>query len=305
MRTEFALATTEGADPRSSNQSLTGENSRKSIMLDLAWAEWAPTANWKIIGGKMRYPLIRPGQSIFIDGDINPDGLAATWTRGDLFAGALYDMLEERGAAPESTQFASQIAWRPKLGKGKLSVGAGYQAFSHVKGFNPFHANASNGNTTTSVVGACVSAPPCLANNFDVVQLFAEWSQSLAGRPLALFVDFARNQAANNGLDTALAAGFTWGKASDPRTWELGVAWQRVDKDALFGQLFNSDFGSGLTDSHGSILCLGYAPARNWVVNATYFVNDTNVDVPVTVANVGAVSKRNYRRLQLDLNFKY
>jgi hypothetical protein len=32
VRTEFALATTEGGDPRASNQTLTGENSRKPIL---------------------------------------------------------------------------------------------------------------------------------------------------------------------------------------------------------------------------------------------------------------------------------
>ncbi len=59
-------------------------------------------------------------------------------------------------------------------------------------------------------------------------------------------------------------------------------------------------------DSRGSVLRVAFAPARNWVVSATYYLNDTNVDVPATVPNVvDPVRRRDYRRLQLDLNFRY
>jgi hypothetical protein len=92
IRAEFALATTEGSDPRASNQTLTGENSRKPILLDIAYAEWAVAKDWKLAAGKMRFPLIRPGQTSFIDADVNPEGLAATWTHGDFFAAGLYNL---------------------------------------------------------------------------------------------------------------------------------------------------------------------------------------------------------------------
>jgi hypothetical protein len=305
VRTEFALSTTEGGDPRASNQTLTGENSRKPILLDIASVEWSPHADWKFIAGKMRYPLIRPGQSLFIDGDVNPEGLAATWTHGDFFAGALYNVLEERSAAAESTEFGSQVAWRPRFGKAKLSVGASYYAFSHVQGRSPFHNGAANGNSTTTAPGACIDTSPCLVNDYDILELFAEWSLPVAGRPLAMFADYALNTTADNQLDTARGAGISWGKASDPRTWEVGIAWQQVEKDALYAQHFDSDYANGLTDSRGSIFRAAYAPARNWVINATWFLNETAVDVPVTVTGVGAVQGRAARRLQLDLNFKY
>jgi hypothetical protein len=305
VRTGFALATAEGGDPRSSNQTLTGENSRKPILLDLAYAEWAPGTDWKFTAGKMRFPLIRPGQTALIDVDVNPEGLAATWTHGDFFAGALYNLLEERSAAAESTQLAGQFAWRPKLGEGKLTVGMGYYAFRGVRGRNPFHAGASNGNTTTTDVAVCVDVTPCLFNDYDILQLFGEWSQTLAGRPLSLYVDMARNTAADNSLDTALSAGMVWGRAAEPMTWEVGLAWHDVEKDAVYGQFFESDFGNGATDIRGGVLRAGFAPARNWVINASWSIAETGVDVPVTVAGVGAVQARNARRVQLDLNFKY
>ncbi len=78
-----------------------------------------------------------------------------------------------------------------------------------------------------------------------------------------------------------------------------------VEKDALYGQYIDSDFGGGNTDAKGSIIKVGYAFARNWTFNVTYFLNETNIDVPATVAGVGSVLDRDYKRLQLDLNFKY
>ena len=96
-----------------------------------------------------------------------------------------------------------------------------------------------------------------------------------------------------------------YGRASDPRTWEIGYYHQLVEKDALYGQYIDSDFGAGSTDSRGGVIKAAYAPARNWVINGTYMLNETNVDVPVAIAGVGAVTGRGYKRLQLDLNFKY
>jgi len=305
IRMEFALATTEGADPRASNQTLTGENSRKPVMLDFAYAEWAPTADWKLTAGRMRIPLIRPGQSTFIDVDVNPEGLAASWTHGDFLAVALYNLLEERAAADESTLLAGQFAWRPRLGAGKFSLGAGYSAFQGVRGRSPFHNSATNGNSTTAVIADCVDTVPCLANDYDLLQLFAEWSQPLGGRPLALYADFSHNTSAENGLDTAWTAGISWGKASEPLSWEAGFAWLDIQKDALYAQFLDSDFGSGVTDARGAVLRAGFAPARNWVVNLSWFITESNVEVPVTVAGVGSVRARNSRRLQLDLNFRF
>ncbi len=63
----------------------------------------------------------------------------------------------------------------------------------------------------------------------------------------------------------------------------------------------------------------GYTVARNWTVNATLFLNELSNDVPqnVTVFNdatpacrmtprtITNVFDREYKRLQLDLNFRF
>jgi hypothetical protein len=90
--------------------------------------------------------------------------------------------------------------------------------------------------------------------------------------------------------------GVVLGKASNARTWEAGIAYQSLDKDALFAQIIDSDFGDGRTDTEGFFLKGGYAPVKNVTVNATYFINTLNKDVGVEL---------DYNRLQLDLNYKF
>ncbi|MDQ2641682.1 MAG: putative porin [Pseudomonadota bacterium] len=304
VRTEFSLATSEGNDPRSSNQTLTGENTRKNVFIDLAYVEWQPLQQVKFTAGKMKYPWFRPGSSVLFDGDVNIEGIAANWSRGGLFASAFYNHLEERAATGESSMGGGQVGWKSALGGGQLTLAAGLFDFNSVRGRNPFFNGSANGNTTTAT-GCIGGATTCLAWDYNLIEGSAEYTRPVGGRPLTLFADYISNDAADNGFDTALSVGFTWGRATDPRTWEVGYFYQQAGKDAVFGQFIDSDLGGGNTDYGGHVVRAGYAIARNWTANLTWHVGHTNRDAPVTIAAVGTVHDRDYERLQLDLNFKY
>ncbi len=336
LRVEVQATTTEGFDSRSSNQTLTNANSRKALDLDAAYAEWSPNANLRFTFGKMRYPWVRTG-SYFYDSDVNPEGIALSWQQGalGLFGSAFYTYLAERSAQADSNMIGAQLGWRGDVGSAmRLTLAAGYFDHGAVEGYNPFlDGNAANafGNTTTSTAICRRGIATCLTNDFNVLQLSAELGTSLGGRPLSLFVDYARNSAADRGvvstnptqnvpagLDMAYAAGFTWGRTSNPFSWEIGYTWQKVEKDALFGQWIDSDFAAGLTDSEGGALRLAFQFSRNWRLNATYIMSETNVDVPFAIPD-GFVSGctggtmpatcvrtgRDYKRLQLDFNMTF
>lgn len=327
VRTELQISTTEGGDPRSPNQTLgatgfntAGPNSRKALYFDLAYAEWQPQADWKLTAGKMRYPWVRPsGNTFFFDNDINPEGLAVNWSHGGAFAALFYDILSERaptgtGTAAfgnaDSTMAGGQLGYRLAMGSAsRLTLAAAYFNFNAVQNRNVFYVNAAGATetagNTTKTTGCYGAATVCLTYGYKVAEAFAEYTSTVGRLPLAVHVDYAHNSEADNGLDTAYSAGVTLGRASDPKTWELGYIWQHHEKDALYGFFTDSDFGGGNTDSEGSIIRAGYAIARNWTANLTYFLNQTNLDAPVTVAGVGSVLDRDYKRLQVDLNWKY
>jgi hypothetical protein len=329
---------TGGADPRSSNQTLTDQNSRKDFELDLAYVQWAPTADWRVTAGKQRYSWTRT-PSLFFDGDINPEGISLNYTKGNFFAGAFYDWLAERalsfsnvttGTNTDSIMFGGQVGYRiPFSDSVRLTIAGTYFDFDGVQGYNPLFGASSFGNTTVQGATACARAvgatTPCLLSDYDIAEVFADLTATVGGRPLRFYADYAQNleaevnPAAGDELDTAYALGVSYGAASAAKgTWEFGVLYQQVEKDALFGQLFDSDFGDGNTDTKGLVLRGGYTVARNWTLNATLFLNDLSNDVPqsVTVFNeatpaaldttvITNVFDRDYKRLQLDLNFRF
>jgi len=318
ITTEVGLATSEGGDPRSSNQTLTGENTRKAIELDVANVTWQPHADWKITAGKMKYPWVRPGQSVLFDGDVNPEGLAVNFGHGMFFASAFYNLLEERGGSftgptADSNLAGGQVGLRGAFGSAsKWTLGAGYFDFNAVKGRNPFYNGSSNGNTTATTAALCsVGVSPCLRYDFTQTELFGEFATALGRLPLSAHADWFKNDDADNGLDTAYSVGVLLGKAGDPGTWELGYVYQHIEKDALYAQYIDSDFGGGNTDAEGSIIKGAYAFAKNWTLNLTYFLNKTNIDVATTLSGVPGLASatqirdRDYKRLQVDLNWKY
>jgi len=334
---QFAI-TTGGADPRSGNQTLTDENARKDFGLDLAYVTWAPNAHWKVTGGKQKYPWQRTG-SMFFDGDVNPEGLSTGYTQGNFFASAFYDWLAERALSfgnvtastnTDSVMFGAQVGYKfPISDSTKLTVAAAYFNFDGVQGYNPLFGGSSFGNTTTTSAAVCnrtlATGTACLLSDYDITEVFGDLTTSVGGKPLRFFIDYAQNSAAEANpiagkkLDTAYSAGVNYGAASAAKgTWELGLIYQKVEKDSLFGQYLDSDFGDGNTDTKGFALKGGYTLARNWTLNATLFLNELANDVPQSVTVFDAatpapldtrvitgVFDRDYKRLQLDLNFKF
>ena len=101
----IGLSTTENGNPRGANQTLDGEFSRKSLDLDLGYFKWAVAEEVHAIGGKMRMPLFRPGQSLFFDNDINPEGFALTYAGARWFGSSFRFWVDEN--VPESGSTAT------------------------------------------------------------------------------------------------------------------------------------------------------------------------------------------------------
>jgi hypothetical protein len=296
----FGFATTEGGDPRSSNQTLGGAFSRKSLDLDLAYFDWKFASWGDLVGGKMKQPFFKPAQSIFWDNDINPEGLALVYNRGVLFGSAYNFWLNEvSGAQNTNTADASvaglQIGTKLPLGASTLTLAAHYYDLSAAQGRSPFFNANSNGNSTITV-----GTTALLRDDFEVIDISAELVLNVGALPMVFWADAAQNQAVDD-LDTAWAAGLLFGKASSAKTWEVGAAYQKVEKDSVFAQFIDSDFGGGVSDSQGYKLVAAFAPKSNWILNATYFINDRNVDV----ANAAAQKEVGYDRLQVDFNVRF
>ncbi len=306
-------------DPRSPNVTLGGYSGKKTVALDQAYVEWNPGADWKVTAGKMGIPWARPAQSLFVDGDINPEGIAVGFNHGYFFANAFYFWLNEVTSSntdrADANMNGGQVGVKVPFGTGSnLTVAASYQKNGSVQGraTTTFYGNSTNGNSTVSV-GSGASAATLLRDEFKIAEAFAEYTRnfktSVFGElPLTVFAQYARNSGAGdekNGdtLDKAYAGGISLGKASAPGTWEIAWMYEKIEKNALFGQWIDSDFANGNTDVKGHVIKAGYAPFKNTSVNLTWFINKLNVDAGKP--NTSNPQDRNYDRLQLDFNFKY
>jgi cell division protein FtsB len=315
----LGFATDEGGDPRASNETLTNVFSRKGLDLDLAYFDWKFASWGDLVAGKMRQPFFKPGQSLSWDNDINPEGLALVFNHG-IFFGSVYDYwLQEVSGAENTTtsdpmMYGAQFGARLPISDSLLTLAAHYYELKSAQYRSPFFIptggtlspGLANGNSTCTqdvvAQGFCrgVLAPNALAFNFEVINLSAQFDTTIGKLPLTLWADGAQNQDPDD-HDTYWAGGALLGRASDDRSWEAGVFYEHLEKDALFAQLIDSDFAGGVSDTEGWVFKLGYAPLRNWVVNATYFLNKRNMDVPTASGQ----SDINFDRLEVDVNVKF
>ena len=116
-----------------------------------------------------------------------------------------------------------------------------------------------------------------------------------SGKAALLFGNYVQNQTADEN-DEAYAFGFKYGAAKNKGEWQFGYVYQKLEADSLLGLLTDSDFGGGGTNSKGSIIKGSYAIYKNFNANLTYFVNDVGLDLEDPI---------DFKRLQLDLSFKY
>jgi Putative porin len=299
----IGLATNGGSnDPRSTNQTLGEGWTRKGIALDLAYVDWKPVDSLTMTFGKMPQPWYK-ATGYFFDGDLTPEGIAVRYAGGPFFANAFGTWLSERSTANDATLLGGQVGMTGEFGGVKLTGALGYFDVGSVQGevtttstlctANPAFFGGPQGNTTVLDGAGC----PTLLYDFNMIEAIAQAEFSLANQPVQVFAQYLQNQEADD-LDTGWHAGFNVGKASNPNTWEFGYLYGVMEKDAQFGQFVDSDFGGGVTDADGSVFKVGYAPARNWVLNGAYFLNDRFIDAP-------GATERSYDRYQIDLNYKF
>ena len=304
-RVEWQLSTAENADARSTNVTLSDANSRKSVYIDLAYGEWAPNAQWRFTAGKMKYPWNRVA-SFFFDGDINPEGVAANWQQGKTgwFASGFVTRLAERSAIADSDMVGAQLGFRESTSSGdRYLMSVGYFDHRAIEGYSVTQGGSAGGvfgNTTRMAGCRSVSAGACFANDYDVIEVQGEWQTRLSDRPLTLFADYALNTAVagDRPLDTAYSLGFTYGRVSSsvPSSWEVGLMYQKVEKDALFGQWVDSDFAAGATDGAGYALRGAYQINANVRLAWNYMINELQTDTS---------AGKDYERLQIDLNWSF
>ncbi len=275
-------------DPVSTNQTLGSGGSSKNVVLDLAYVDWSGLANTHVIGGKFSNFLHK--SSLIWDGDWRPEGGGFKFANGDVFVNGIGTWIESDKKLDQLLAWGLQGGVKMPLGDAmKLTAGASYYQLN-TQGKHTFHFGPTDffGNSYDPATNTYMY-------DYKMVELFADLGMDLADRPLKVYGDYVQNRDGGK-YDTGYQFGVQYGKAADAGQWQVGYIYEKLEADAVFGLLTDSDFGGGGTDSKGHIFKASYALAKHANFDVTYFINKSGIRSGDPI---------DFKRLQVDLAFKY
>ena len=252
------LATGASGDPVSTNQSFSASFDKKAIFIDKAYATYRPLTWLSLTGGKMENPF--QTSDIVWDGDVTPEGAVVQWqmpgertVRPFATVGA-FQISELSADTGDPGLFAGQVgadvalpfgegwAWQPSVA---------YYDFTAIEAMRT--SNVTNAPAGNSTDGATAAAR--FRYDYDVLSVLnkvklGQWF----GAPVAAFGDWTTNGGAGD-HNGAWQVGLGVGKVTDKfGSWKAGYAYKRLESDATFGALTDSDFGTGGTNHKGHIM---------------------------------------------------
>ncbi|MFA5043419.1 MAG: putative porin [Kiritimatiellia bacterium] len=298
---------TGGADPVSGNQTLGDGFTKKEIRLDLAYIDYkllnADSYELAAIGGKMKNPMITLPDDLIWDGDLNPEGVAAKARFGNDFATLLLNgeglWIQERDAKKNATGLGGQAAvkfqFMPEVA---LTLGATYYAFQNIEGYDVMdweNKNNSYGNSTIKGSVSGNTTNKAWACGFTPVIGIAQLDLHL-GLPVSFYGQMLTNPDADANKNGYMG-GLSLGKAKNPKTFEVGYSYTKLEKDATLGMFTDSDRWGGGTDGKGSKFYGKYQITKNLQACATFFLDEKKI----SAADGGT----DYNRLQLDVQASF
>ncbi len=285
------VATGSSSDARSTNQSMDNYFDKKQLWLDQAYIDFHPDAikDLHLIGGKMNQPWVSMGDVIW-DGDINPEGFAATYKHSlggaELFGSAGYFNLKDN-VDGEGVQFRHDLRlYSGQLGARfaptdgmKVTLGGSLYTYDNDKSIAPGKgALAVNGNTT---------------EEFTLYEGFGQIDLTNLPIPLSAYGQYVVNSETKSSEDTAWLTGVK----TKLGAWSLDYNYRDVQRNAVVGAFTDSDFANGFTGSRGHKFKVGYEIDKNFSLGTTYYMAKSDTSNLRTDANVDT--------LQVDLEAKF
>lgn len=219
------LATGDSGDPRSTDVQLSNWNDDLEVSLDMAYARF-DLGNLQLYGGKFPQPFIRT--DLVWDGDVNPQGAAATYRLptpggGAFLANGLFFPVDVGAGRSDSTMAGVQFGYdSPVHGGFGYTVSGGYYSYDlgqpaarHVRG------------NRLDVAGGYLSD----YRLFNVITALS-WQGADEKWPIRIVGDYVRNLGAVDDEDTGYEISASIGRAA-PGNWRFSYGYARTDADAV------------------------------------------------------------------------
>lgn len=225
-----------GADPISQNQTLTGNAAKKGVFIDLAYASWNPLRgpDWsaRTTIGKMENPFAF--SDMLFDRDYTPEGAAQTvgYRLNEFHSlsatGAGFALNEISGSSSDPYFLGAQVRWNAGWhADWKSTLGVGFVSIAnreHLGNLDVPNINVGN----TRVPGATVPANATPAHGFNTLVIDGELTYSIehgipfyhARFPISLQADYLYNHTAPDD-NTGYSIGLQLGKSGRKGLWDV------------------------------------------------------------------------------------
>jgi len=256
---KLAASSSDNADDR-----LRNVNERSNdVALDRLYVRWKPGESASVLAGKSAFPLqLSP---LLWDADLRPVGASAELS----FATGEFDRLQLLGGyfagdlpyGDDSRIGAAQLAWHWREGApAGASVLVSYLAFSDLEQL----VLQGQSRTNRRIAGS-----NRLVSDFRLLDLQLVGRARVADLPLEVRLDVARNLGADDQRNAARASA-QLGDSRRARGWEIGIAAQRIQRDAVMAA-FNSDDWWFHSWARGVMPWLAYGFSDTWSARLAAF----------------------------------
>ncbi len=275
----FRLGTGTSGDPISNNQTFTSTFDKKAIFVDLAYAKYSPWLWVTLTGGKMSIPF--QATDITWDPDTTPEGAVLQlkssapipglkeWLPIRPFTTLGAFVITENNTARDPALFAAQggvdvdlpfggITWQPSVA---------FYGFTAIKG-------RATSNVTNAPAGNSTSGGNFLYG-YDILSYLNRIKfPDVFGKPVALVGDYVQNNAAGDNK-SAWQLGTEVGKVTEKfGSWKGFYYYKRLENDATFGALTDSDFGAGGTNHKGHVFGMQFGLNKWAWLGVKYYRTD-------------------------------
>ncbi|MBT7171528.1 MAG: hypothetical protein HN909_07150 [Phycisphaerales bacterium] len=299
----FRLASGDSDIATSTNQTMGGAFSKKSIWLDLAYAKYTPKAapGLVLVAGKMKNPLVTSG--LVWDSDVNPEGIAGiySWGSGNfkpyVAAGWFFGFEGKPGKAHDVTLLAIQGGFVWQISKtAKWTSAVTWYDWEDVGTLNTV-------NTTKYGNSSGVMAFQTI--NFTNKLAFAmpnPFSTSRKRIPVGLTLDLIRNCADEEtasrwkGNDFGMYAGIKVGQNKKKGDLSANYGYFYIEANATPGYFLDSSFGCA--NSQGHVFSVTYSVFAAMTVRGQVYLTQP-------IITPGDSSKDNDISARMELLWKF
>jgi len=308
------LASGNPNDPISTNQTFTGDFTRKNINLDWAYITFTPGKTFGIrpgvvslTGGKFAVPQFRVGELIW-DDDLSVEGFSEVFQVLGQPVGALDQIrifveqwsFNEVADEQDGYIFGGQI--NPVMHLGAVQLEGGVAQWWYL---NPnFIAQALNSNSslfnsnlvTTNKDGDITA----YVSGFNLTNVTAQATlpDVIEQMPLRIWADYVYNWQSATSQAHGFQTGVKLGQTKVRGDWAASALYEYVQQESVLSAFNWSDFGLGGTNLQGPVIAVDYQLLDPLTLTAKSFFTNY-IDTPKGMTNPTLV------RLQLDAQVRF